>query len=60
MIDHIGLRTKNFANAKSFYQTVLKALDVETITEYSGRISFGKDGVPTFCIAETELPTSSI
>ncbi len=61
MIDHIGLRVKDYAKAKSFYKSALAPLGYELIMEFGPELGidyegagFGAGGKPDFWIGRGE------
>jgi len=55
MIDHIGIRVKDYAASKSFYEEALAPLGYSTLMELGGvGAGLGKPGKPDFWISQGE------
>lgn len=56
MLDHIGIRVKNFAQAKEFYSKTFAPLGYSLISEFAewSVAGFGEQGKPDFWITADE------
>ncbi|ASL17570.1 VOC family protein [Mycobacterium intracellulare] len=52
MIDHIGINCADYAKSQEFYDTVLATLGFSRQMDVGPAIGYGRDGKPTFWIAE--------
>ena len=52
MIDHFGINCSDFEASKEFYDTVLGVLGYSRQMDYGVAIGYGKDGHPSFWIAD--------
>ena len=59
MLDHLGLRTKQFDALTAFYEKALAPLGCKKLMAFPGAAGFGRDA-PTLWIGESAHPTSSI
>ncbi len=55
MIDHVILGVDDFEVSRAFYERALAPLGMEVVMSIPGGAGFGKDGKPTFWIADREL-----
>ena len=61
MIDHVGLRTRNFARMSMFYEAVLAPLGYRKLFTYEGGAGFGAGGgTPSIWIGEAEQASTGI
>ena len=59
MLDHIGLRARDFDALVEFYETCLTPLGYARTGSYDGGVGFGKnDTAPLWIIASKEAPSS--
>lgn len=54
MIDHIILGVDDVEASKAFYEQALAPLGLEVVMAFPSGVGFGKDGKPTFWIADRE------
>jgi len=55
MIDHIGIRVKDLAASRKFYEAALKPLGYKVVMEVEGHgVGFGTEGHPAFWISAGE------
>jgi catechol 2,3-dioxygenase-like lactoylglutathione lyase family enzyme len=59
MIDHIGLRVKDYEASKAFYLKALAPLGYTLAMEYGKAAGFGKDNKIPFWIGEDAAPGAS-
>lgn len=53
MIDHLGIKVKNFAKSRAFYEAALKPLGYAVRMEFGGNVAgIGTEGKPDFWISE--------
>ncbi|WAC91010.1 VOC family protein [Mycobacterium sp. Aquia_213] len=52
MIDHIGINCADYPKSQAFYDTVLAVLGFSRQLDFGAAIGYGRDGKPTFWIAE--------
>ena len=50
MLDHVGLRVKDFGKSKRFFAAALAPLGYEVVMEFEGVAGFGIGGKPDFWI----------
>ena len=60
MIDHIGLRTKQFDVMVKFYEAALAPLGYSKLMEFDGGVGFGSDGKPALWIGASDSAPSSM
>lgn len=60
MIDHIGLRTRQFAQMSAFYETVLAPLGYRKLFAYEGGAGFGRERAPSLWIGDAERASAGI
>ena len=60
MLDHIGLRTKEFDALVDFYETCLQPLGCSKVGSYEGGVGFGKNGTAMLWIGASEEAPSSV
>lgn len=59
MIDHIGLRTKQFDVMAKFYEAALAPLGYTKLMGYDGGAGFGSDGKPALWVGASTDASSS-
>jgi catechol 2,3-dioxygenase-like lactoylglutathione lyase family enzyme len=52
VIDHFGINCSDYVRSQQFYDTVLAALGYSRQLDFGEAIGYGRDGKPTFWIAE--------
>jgi catechol 2,3-dioxygenase-like lactoylglutathione lyase family enzyme len=52
VIDHIGINCADYPKSQAFYDTVLAVLGFSRQLDFGEAIGYGRDGKPTFWIAE--------
>jgi catechol 2,3-dioxygenase-like lactoylglutathione lyase family enzyme len=52
VIDHFGVNCADYARSQQFYDSVLAALGYSRQLDFGEAIGYGRDGKPTFWIAE--------
>lgn len=52
MIDHIGINCADYPKSQTFYDTVLAVLGYSRQLDFGEAIGYGRDGKPTFWIAQ--------
>ena len=52
MLDHVGLKVKDFAKSKKFFADALAPLDYRVVMEFEGVAGFGIGGKPDFWIEQ--------
>ncbi|WP_445162233.1 VOC family protein [Mycobacterium sp. Dal123C01] len=52
MIDHIGINCADYPKSQAFYDTVLAVLGFSRQLDFGEAIGYGRDGEPTFWIAD--------
>lgn len=52
MIDHVGIRVKNYEKSRAFYEAALAPLGYTTLMSFPGVAGMGRDGKPDLWIAE--------
>ena len=60
MIDHIGLRTRQFMQMSAFYEAVLAPLGYRKLFAYEGGAGFGGDGGASIWIGDAKGPSAGI
>jgi catechol 2,3-dioxygenase-like lactoylglutathione lyase family enzyme len=60
MIDHIGLRTKEFAAMSAFYEALLPPLGYSKIISFEGNAGFGDSNGPAFWVHASTKTASSV
>lgn len=53
MIDHVGISCADYPKSQSFYDSVLGVLGFSRQLDFGEAIGYGRDGKPTFWIADT-------
>lgn len=59
MIDHIGLRTKQFAALTRFYEAALAPLGYQKLMSFASGAGFGRPGSPALWLGESKESPSS-
>ena len=60
MIDHIGLRTRQFVQMSAFYEAVLVPLGYRKLFTYAGGAGFGREGAPSLWVGDAEGTSAGI
>ncbi|HLH12184.1 MAG TPA: VOC family protein [Methylovirgula sp.] len=60
MIDHIGLRTKEFASLVSFYGQILAPLGYSKVVQFEDAIGFGRDGKPSLWVGASDQTSAPL
>jgi catechol 2,3-dioxygenase-like lactoylglutathione lyase family enzyme len=60
MIDHLGLRTKQFGALAEFFEKALAPLGCTKLVQFDGGAGFGRDGKPSLWIGASNETASSV
>ena len=60
MLDHIGIRVKDFAKSRRFFLEALAPLGYGVVMEFENATGFGIGGKPDFWIAADPAPTTPL
>ena len=52
MIDHLGINCSDYPKSQEYYDTVLRVLGYSRQMDFGVAIGYGRDGKPSFWIAE--------
>jgi catechol 2,3-dioxygenase-like lactoylglutathione lyase family enzyme len=58
VIDHIGIRVRDYERSKAFFEPALRPLGYELVMEFGKVGGFGAQGKPDFWISEEPEPVS--
>lgn len=56
ILDHMGLRVRDYARSKAFYEQALAPLGIRVVMEFGPNCGFGRDGKPDFWIGGPPEP----
>lgn len=59
MIDHLGINCTDYAESQRFYDAVLAVLGYTRQLDFGEAIGYGRDGNPTFWIADASAGEAS-
>lgn len=59
MIDHLGINCTDFARSQKFYDAVLDVLGYTRQLDFGEAVGYGRDGHPTFWIADAAAGDAS-
>lgn len=59
MIDHVGINCTDYARSQKFYDAVLAVLGYTRQLDVGGALGYGRDGKPTFWIADAAAGDAS-